>query len=406
MKLENKIYVKKYFVLSLIVFLCFLVIGNLFFAFQYQSYTKNYNQKINAILVHLQKKYPEIDMNEWMKILNDSSPTNQEPLKEYGIDIMEDAVILENEHAFIQNVVIYNFLFILFFLLLLLFMYGYERKKTREIQEIIHTLEQINRKNYTITISDNNEDELSQLKNELYKTTVMLKESAEQATIAKTKLKDSLSDISHQLKTPLTSLNIMLDNILDNPEMDKKTREVFLQSMKREVRNIHFLAQAILKLSEFDADVVIFENKNVKVEELIVEAMQNVEMLCELKNVEIMYEEQPSFTVYCDKKWQVEALTNILKNCIEHAPEKTKIEVSTKTNTVYSTIKIIDQGEGIPKSDLPHIFERFYKGKNARKDSIGIGLALAKAIIEKNNGLIKVDSTLGKGTIFEIRYYK
>ncbi len=357
-------------------------------------------------MIELQEKYPEMNTNDFMTILNEPATDNQEALTEYGIDITEDAVILENERSFVHYIVIFNLLLFFFFIGLIVLLYCQERKKSREIQEIIHTLEEINRKNYTMTVGDNTEDELSQLKNELYKTTVMLKESAENSATAKKKLKDSLSDISHQLKTPLTSINIMLDNILDHPEMDKKTHELFLQNIKREMRNIYFLAQAILKLSEFDADVVIFENKNVPIEELIKEAVQNVEMLCELKNIKILYEKHPSFTVFCDKKWQVEALTNILKNCIEHAFPKTKIEILVKANTVYSMIKVIDQGEGISKKDLPHIFERFYKGKNARKDSIGIGLALAKAIIEKNNGMIKVDSVLGKGTAFEIRYYK
>ena len=233
----------------------------------------------------------------------------------------------------------------------------------------------------------------------------MLKEDAENSKKDKLKLKDSLSDISHQLKTPLTSINIMLDNILDNPEMDDKTKEKFIQNIKREITNISSLVGEILKLSKFDASVIKFEKEQVFINDLVEGAISNVEMMAELKNINIEVTNQDNIKLVCDAKWQTEAITNILKNCIEHSKENSTIIIDINSNKIYKQIIIRDNGEGIDEKDLPHIFERFYKGKNSSKDSVGIGLALAKTIIEKDNGSIKVDSKKGKQTTFVIKYY-
>ena len=405
MILENKVHLKKFLLMSLIPIIVFLIIGNIFFFYQYQSYIQNYNSKIAVIVSLVEEEYPNIDMNELSSILNSDDKVSEDIFSRYGIDVQKESIIMENDRLFSRFIIIYNILFIGLSLSIILLYLKHENDQDKEIKRIVKCIKEINKKNYAINIEDNTEDELSILKNEIYKTTVMLKEMAESSKDDKLRLKDSLSDISHQLKTPLTSINIMLDNILDNPNMDEDTKAKFIQSIKREVTNISNLATEILKLSKFDANVVRFENKEVLVKDIIKRAISNVEMMAEIKNVEIKVVFHDNVKLVCDLNWQVEAIINILKNCIEHSSENSFINIEVIDNKIYKEIIIKDSGEGIDKKDLLHIFERFYKGKNSSKDSVGIGLALAKKIIEMNNGSISVNSVKGKGTIFTIRYY-
>ena len=405
MILENKVHLKKFLLMSFIPIIVFLIIGNIFFFYQYQSYIQNYNSKIAVIVSLVEKEYPDIDRNELISILNSDDKVSEDIFSRYGIDVQKESIIIENDRLFSRFIIIYNILFIGLALSIILLYLKHENNQDKEIKRIVKCIKEINKKNYAINIEDNTEDELSILKNEIYKTTVMLKGMAESSKDDKLRLKDSLSDISHQLKTPLTSINIMLDNILDNPNMDEDTKEKFIQSIKREVTNISNLATEILKLSKFDANVVRFENKEVLVKDIIKKAISNVEMMAEIKNVEIKVVFHDNVKLVCDLNWQVEAIINILKNCIEHSSENSFINIEVIDNKIYKEIIIKDSGEGIDKKDLLHIFERFYKGKNSSKDSVGIGLALAKKIIEMNNGSISVNSVKGKGTIFTIRYY-
>lgn len=405
MILENKVHLKRFLLMSLIPIIVFLIIGNIFFFYQYQSYIQNYNSKIAVIVSLVEEEYPNIDRNELISILNSDDKVSEDIFSRYGIDVQKESIIMENDRLFSRFIIIYNILFIGLALSIILLYLKHENDQDKEIKRIVKCIKEINKKNYAINIEDNTEDELSILKNEIYKTTVMLKEMAESSKDDKLRLKDSLSDISHQLKTPLTSINIMLDNILDNPNMDEDTKEKFIQSIKREVTNISNLATEILKLSKFDANVVRFENKEVLVKDIIKKAISNVEMMAEIKNVEIKVVFHDNVKLVCDLNWQVEAIINILKNCIEHSSENSFINIEVIDNKIYKEIIIKDSGEGIDKKDLLHIFERFYKGKNSSKDSVGIGLALAKKIIEMNNGSISVNSVKGKGTIFTIRYY-
>ena len=405
MILENKVHLKKFLLMSLIPIIVFLIIGNIFFFYQYQSYIQNYNSKIAVIVSLVEEEYPNIDRSELISILNSDDKISEDIFSRYGIDVQKESIIIENDRLFSRFIIIYNILFIGLALSIILLYLKHENDQDKEIKRIVKCIKEINKKNYAINIEDNTEDELSILKNEIYKTTVMLKEMAESSKDDKLRLKDSLSDISHQLKTPLTSINIMLDNILDNPNMDEDTKEKFIQSIKREVTNISNLATEILKLSKFDANVVRFENKEVLVKDIIKKAISNVEMMAEIKNVEIKVVFHDNVKLVCDLNWQVEAIINILKNCIEHSSENSFINIEVIDNKIYKEIIIKDSGEGIDKKDLLHIFERFYKGKNSSKDSVGIGLALAKKIIEMNNGSISVNSVKGKGTIFTIRYY-
>lgn len=406
MILENKVQFKRFLFWSLLVLFFFLILGNLFFFYQYKTYNKNYNNKLTLIVEMLEEKYPDITKNEIIALLNqDTIATNSDIFSKYGIDIKTDSLLLENDKVFSFFAIIYNLILLVLSLTFLCLYLKHEEKYESEIKKIVKLIEEINKSNYSLAIDENSEDELSILKNEIYKTTIMLREVAENESLDKLKLKDSLSDISHQLKTPLTSINIMLDNILDDPDMNNTTKTKFLQNIKREITNISSLVEEILKLSKFDANVIKFEKRNVFLREIVKKAITNVEMLAELKNVKINIITVVDDTLSCDLKWQVEAITNILKNCIEHSKKNSKIDVYINSNKIYKSIVIKDNGEGIDKHDLPHIFERFYKGKNSSKDSVGIGLALSKTIIEKDKGSIIVDSQKDATTIFTIKYY-
>lgn len=404
--MKNKIEFKKAIVISCLTIILISVIFQLVLIYQYKAYTNNFNKKIEMIITNVESQYPGIDTNEIMKIINNETDEKTDIFKEYGINLEKDSIIIKNDKLFIKFSIINLCLIVgLAFIVLIIFI-KYNNSKDKKLQEITKYIEEINNKNYKLDIEDNTEDELSILKNEIYKTTVMLKEVAENSVKDKVNLKDSLSDISHQLKTPLTSMSIMVDNIMDNPEMDSKTRNEFIKDIRREIININFLVNSLLKLSKLDSNSVYFINKEVYVEEIILESIKNVSVLCDLKNIDILVDGNKQIKINCDLKWQVEAITNILKNCVEHSKDNSKIEIFYEENNVYTKIEIKDYGVGIDKEDLTHIFERFYKGKNSSNESVGIGLALSKSIIENNNGYIGVESEIRKGSLFIIKYFK
>ena len=404
--MKNKIELKKMCITSCVVIIIFLITFSILIYKQYKTYTYNFNQKIAGIIDNVLEKYPDIEKREIVEILNSSDKTNNEILREYGIELDKDSVILENNTDFQKFIIIDVSTLIVFILILSIIFFKYNHSESKKINEITKYIEEINRGNYKLNIEENTEDELSILKNELYKITIMLKEVAENSQKDKTTLKDSLSDISHQIKTPITSILIMLDNILSDENMPEDIKKDFIKDIKREIINIKFLVESILKLSKIDSNSIKFIKKEVLIKDIINEAVKNVSMLSELKNIEIIVSGDDSIKTICDLKWQVEAITNILKNCIEHSYENRKIYINYNQNNMYTELKIEDNGTGIDAKDLPHIFERFYKGKNSSSDSVGIGLALSKSIIESNNGYIQVDSKLNKGTTFIIKYLK
>ena len=399
--MKNKVN-KKTLIFIIMTSVFSLVLFGLLLNYQYKTYTINYNNKINSLINEVINKYPEVNESDLVGILN--SESEDDLLNKYGINDKSSSVI-ENDKLFKKYLIID--LSILFAIIITLYVYFVinKSKRTKKINKIIELISKINKRNFDIDIEDYTEDELSILKQEVYKTSLMLRSEADNSLKDKLNLKDSLSDISHQLKTPLTSITIMIDNILDNEEMDTKTKRKFLISIKREIININFLVQNLLKLSKFDANVIKFDKEEVLIKDIIDEAIKKVSALSELKGVSIKVSGDKGSTIKCDFMWEVEALSNIIKNSIEHIEGEGFVEVNYTKNKVYSRILIRDNGVGISEEDLPYIFDRFYKGKNSSKDSVGIGLALSKSIIEKDNGSISVKSTPKIGTIFTIKYF-
>lgn len=368
----------------------------------YYHVNKNYNNKIVNIISTIKEKYPEIKDDEIFDIIKNNVKTNT--FNRYSFDLDGIVLIKENKTIFVSYFIILLFIYLIICLVYLTIIINNDKRKEKEINEVIKIIEEINNKNYSFKMKDINEEDLSLLKNEIYKTTIMLNEISEISKKDKKELEESLEDISHQLKTPLTSILIMIDTLLDDEDMDQNTREDFLRNMKREVMNINFLVKSILKLSRLDTNTVKFISKKESVKEIINEAILNVSLLSDLKNVKIETNLSDSL-ITCDYKWQIEALTNILKNSIEHSYENNKVLIESSENNAYVKITIKDFGSGIAKEDINHIFERFYKGKDSDYDSIGIGLALSKSIIEKQNGKISVESS-ENGTTFTIKYFK
>ena len=395
-------------VLIILVMAIAVEIGNCAIIFKYN---KKYQDKINGVISNIigeiTQAYPDVDNEEILKILNgnSSSENGEELLKKFGIDVNKVQAIneLQNQkQEMIVNSIISNAIFAI---LIIVVVFIYQNKQNRKIESIINYIEEINKGNYNLNIEKNTENELSNLSNELYKITVMLKEQAETSNKDKSILQTSLEDISHQLKTPLTSISIMLDNIRENPQINENTRQEFIHEISRQVEWINWLVISLLKLSKLDSGTAIFKTQEINVQELINNVIQNLAIPLDIKQQNIIVNTNNKNVFFIgDYNWQLEAITNIVKNCIEHTPENKNIYISYEQNNFYTKIVIQDEGCGINSKDIKHIFERFYKGQNSSSDSVGIGLALAKSIIERDNGYIICSSENEKGTKFEIKY--
>ena len=374
---------------------------------QYKKISVITNEKISGIIEYIIKENPAIDTKNIIQILNSNEyKDGEEELKKYGINIEEVNSIIAVQKQMKTNIILNIILIVLFSVLYMAIIFIYLKQRDKKINQITQYINEIKNRKYDLDINENSEDELSNLKNELYKITIMLKEESEISRQDKEKIKMSVEDISHQLKTPLTSIMIMLDNLKDNPNMDEDTKQKFIFEISKQVDWINWLVISILKLSRLEANVVKFSDNKINVKKFIDEIIDNLEIPIEIKNQKIIIEGNEDTSFVGDYKWQQEAITNIIKNAIEHNKENGKITIKYEENVLFTKITIIDEGQGIAKEDLKHIFERFYKAQNSSDNSVGIGLSLAKNIIEKNNGMINCKSEIGNGTEFIVKYMK
>lgn len=399
----KKLIIQIFTITTLIVVLNYIVITN---------QNKKQQEKVNDVIVNIvgtiKQEYPDLEDEKIIKILNDEENNAIKgigTLQRYGINTEEvyaiDGLKDEKKEILLTSSISIISLTIIVTILII----NYKNKKSKKIENIINYIEEINKKNYNLKIEENTEDELSNLTNELYKITIMLKEQAELSKKDKNVLQRSLEDISHQIKTPLTSISIMLDNIKENPQMDLHTRQEFIYEISRQIEWINWLVISLLKLSKLDSNTVDFKHEEINAENLINNVIKNLAISLDIKQQSVIVTGNNE-TFIGDYNWELEALTNIVKNCIEHTPENKKIYINCEKNNFNTKIVIRDEGNGIDREDIKHIFERFYKGKNSSENSVGIGLALSKSIIEKDNGYILCTSEVGKGTTFEIKYIR
>ena len=390
---------KKYLIINILIIISFLLLIYLSNFLFYQKYINNNNLFLNNVIANILEKYPNITKEEIVSLLNNNKNKNKNILNEYGIYLDNSYVLNNNKLVKYNN--ISNLVLVILLSLSLFIIYLIKLKKVnKELNYILSYLKNINMGIYKLEIDSNDETSFSLLKNELLKTTIMLKEIASINQKDKVLLKKSLEDISHQIKTPLTTITLILDNINETNYKEK------VKDMKRIVVNLNFLINSLLKLARFDANTITFKRDKILVSDLLDKVILNVSILADLKEIEIIKKGELHSFVKGDFNWEEEALTNILKNSLEHSLKNNNIEIIVENNKLYTSITIKDQGVGISEHDLKHIFERFYKCENSTSSSVGIGLSLAKSIIEHDEGSISVISKVGVGTSFIIKYFK
>lgn len=275
----------------------------------------------------------------------------------------------------------------------------------REIEKLSSYLKQISSGDYHLDVRDNSEGELSLLKSDIFKVTRMLSEQGAVLHKDKAKLTNAISDISHQLKTPLTSMIVMADLLRDKRLEDGKRAE-FTRNLRLQLERMEWLVSSLLKLSKIDAGTITFKKEKVLVAPLIQAAVDPLSIPMDIKMQHLIIEGDEQASFMGDFNWTAEALINIIKNSVEHTSEGGEISIRFSENALFTEISISDNGKGIAKEDLPYIFRRFYKGENAGESSVGIGLAMAYSIITSQQGDLEVKSQPGVGTTFQIKFYK
>lgn len=384
-----------------------LIVWNLAVSVTNRRIAAIYYERISAIFGAISARYPDMEHGDWMQYLNATG--NEEDgeafLHQYGI-LQGDMPILQAQTAQKRFQITGTLVWLLVCTGILLIFICYQKQRNRKIWELVDYIRKIEHGIYRIEIEDNEEGELSRLQNELYKITVMLRESSELAGQQKKALADSVSDISHQLKTPLTSCLVLLDNLSESENMTEETRRRFLSEITRQLTSVSWLVQVLLKLSRLDAGVVELKEEELSVSALIRGAVEKVGLLAEWKQIDIQVTGEEEIFIKGDRHWLEEALVNLIKNAIEHSPEDSEIRIQVEDNQVYTCIQVRDFGSGISYEDQKHIFERFYRSADAGEDSVGIGLALAQGIMKRQNGYLTAESEPGRGTTFYMKFLK
>lgn len=364
---------------------------------------------LTAIFGNIAAVYPDVEEQEIVRVLSGkgNEELGAELLARYGVFEeygRESFFVWEGQLRFLS--VFSNALFLLFSLIGGAILLRYLSSRQQRISVLEAYMEALQRDGYRLELQDNADDELSELRNEIYKLTVFLKEQAVRASGQKKALADSMADISHQLKTPLTSMTVLMDNLSDDIDMDPITRRHFMSEITYQLTSMSWLIAAMLKISRLDAGVVEMERESLGMAELVRESLQKVEVAAEWSQISFTLDIPEEARLVADRKWTAEALSNLVKNAVEHSPMGSSVIISAEENEVYTEISVRDQGEGIPEEERKRLFDRFYRGASAREDSAGIGLALAKEIIEKQGGHVSLESERGKGTRFVVRFLK
>ncbi|MBR2046178.1 MAG: HAMP domain-containing histidine kinase [Agathobacter sp.] len=281
------------------------------------------------------------------------------------------------------------------------FYYTYKRYKS--IQQLAADIDKILHGNVPIVLDQYEEGELAILESEVQKMTIRLREQQQQLLEDKKYLADSIADISHQIRTPLTSINLLL-SFLAEPNLSEEKQQKTVREIYELLSRIEWLITTLLKISKLDAGTIQLKSEEYKMQYLIEKSVAPLLIPMELRGQELRVQAEGKFCG--DLDWTCEAIGNIVKNCMEHTPEGGSVSIITTENPIFQEIVISDTGCGIASEDLPHIFERFYKGKNSSNKSFGIGLALARGIVSNQNGTIKVENQKAGGAKFTIRFYK
>ncbi|QJA10203.1 HAMP domain-containing histidine kinase [Romboutsia sp. CE17] len=363
-----------------------------------------------ALIGNIISENPNMESNIVSIITQGNSKENlelgKEILEKYNYD---NRISLRNEPIITSSIKsLFNLnallIFVIFVMIFALVIY-YLKKIYNDIKDMTdYVYNSSEGRNFEMN-NKNQEGQIGLLKTELLKMTTVLKEKVELLNKEKIFLNDTISDISHQLRTPMTSLIILNDLMYE--DIPKETKIEFLDKIKSQLKRMEWLIKSMLKLSKLEAKVIDFKNEKVNINELIKRSLQPNLIPIELKNIDLSINGDKNIYYIGDINWSTEALVNVIKNCVEHTPKGGKLQINYDQNPLYSEIVIKDSGEGIDKNDLPNIFKRFYKGKSSTKeDSVGIGLAMAKSIIESQNGDIYVKSEKNKGAEFHIILHK
>ena len=397
---------KNIVIISNITFIIIIILFNLCSSFyihnQYKKEIINNNAKIianiadndkleNKIVESLLKSNQNIDKG--IKILEKYDLSNYK-----NIDEIKSVKKLEKKLITIN--MSFSFIIIIFYTI---FLIKYNQNTKKEALLMQKYMDNILIDNYNIDFNTYDDNVLSSLKDDIYKMTIKLKNMADNSNKEKKYLATTLSDISHQLKTPLTSL-FVFNEILKQDNLDLKTRKEILEKSEKQLERIKWLITSLLKMSQLDSGSITLQKDKVNLQKLINESCEPFLISLDLKNVKLQINIDKKAFIICDKNWTIEAISNIVKNALEHVKENGTITIQSITNPIYLKLEIIDDGEGIKAEEINHIFERFYHG-NKNKDSIGIGLNMSKMIIEKQKGHIEVESKLNKGTKFSIYFY-
>lgn len=391
---------------KLLFFSCFfiiLLVGFITYK-DYYNYKTLSNQFVISVVNEVKKEYPDFDESKLIKVINQDNYSNS-IVNDYGLDSNDLTILKSYEENYKKSMYINLCIIIVFLLIILMFYYFIRNREKRQLNKVINYIRKINNGIYDLKIEENKEGIYSILENEIYTTTIMLKEQNEQSLKDKNDLKESLENISHQIKTPLTSIMLLVDNLNDT-NMDNKMRKEFIDDIKLQVDNINNLIINLLKISKLDANVVKFKKESINVKKLVLDCLKYLDILIDLKNLNINVSGANNVSFSGDYKWEFEAICNIIKNCIEYSEENKNIFINFAENNCYTKIIIEDQGPGIDEYEKKKIFSRFYQGKNCFDNNFGIGLALAKEIINKDGGNITFKSIKNSGTKFIIKYYK
>lgn len=333
--------------------------------------------------------------------------TKIELSEKYGIyNFSENLAINELVNQLFLPINITIVLFIAFSIIITIIFLTALNKNENEIINARLYLQKVANGKYSFDIENISESELSNLKEDLYKIVLELKEKSENLTKDRETLSNYITDISHQIRTPLMAITAMIDALIENEKaLDNITRR-FVYNISSQLNQINWLVDNLLKMAQLDTKTVKLNKTKINLAQLFKNIENNLSIFLEEKNQTLNFSIDKNIKIYADEKWLTEAFENILKNCIEYSNNNSVIKIECSKNPLYTEIIVSDSGKGINKNEISKIFNRFYKGTNSSGNSFGIGLSLAKSIIESQQGEISVESKENVGTTFTIKIYE